>query len=44
MRRPRGEEVQGAEKRGNPYAAFVFEPLIQGAAGMVRNLVVGSDK
>jgi adenosylmethionine-8-amino-7-oxononanoate aminotransferase len=23
------------KKRGNPYAAFVFEPLIQGAAGMV---------
>jgi adenosylmethionine-8-amino-7-oxononanoate aminotransferase len=22
-------------KKGNPYAAFVFEPLIQGAAGMV---------
>ncbi len=22
-------------KRGNPYAAFVFEPLIQGAAGMI---------
>jgi adenosylmethionine-8-amino-7-oxononanoate aminotransferase len=26
-------EVQ--RKRGNPYAAFVFEPLIQGAAGMI---------
>lgn len=24
-----------ARKRGNPYAAFVFEPLIQGAAGMI---------
>ena len=23
------------KKRGNPYAAFVFEPLIQGAAGMI---------
>jgi adenosylmethionine-8-amino-7-oxononanoate aminotransferase len=23
------------EKKGNPYAAFVFEPLMQGAAGMV---------
>jgi len=23
------------KKRGNPYAAFVFEPLMQGAAGMV---------
>jgi adenosylmethionine---8-amino-7-oxononanoate aminotransferase len=23
------------KKKGNPYAAFVFEPLIQGAAGMV---------
>jgi adenosylmethionine-8-amino-7-oxononanoate aminotransferase len=22
-------------KRGNPYAAFVFEPLLQGAAGMI---------
>ena len=25
----------GRKKRGNPYAAFVFEPLIQGAAGMI---------
>lgn len=24
-----------AKKRGNPYAAFVFEPLMQGSAGMV---------
>jgi len=23
------------ERKGNPYAAFVFEPLIQGAAGMI---------
>ena len=23
------------KKRGNPYAAFVFEPLMQGAAGMI---------
>ena len=23
------------KKKGNPYAAFVFEPLIQGAAGMI---------
>jgi adenosylmethionine-8-amino-7-oxononanoate aminotransferase len=23
------------KKRGNPYAAFVFEPLIQGAAGLI---------
>ncbi len=23
------------KKRGNPYAAFAFEPLIQGAAGMI---------
>jgi adenosylmethionine-8-amino-7-oxononanoate aminotransferase len=23
------------EKKGNPYTAFVFEPLIQGAAGMI---------
>jgi adenosylmethionine-8-amino-7-oxononanoate aminotransferase len=22
-------------KKGNPYAAFVFEPLMQGAAGMI---------
>ncbi|HLP76395.1 MAG TPA: aminotransferase class III-fold pyridoxal phosphate-dependent enzyme, partial [Candidatus Paceibacterota bacterium] len=36
------ECVQSAEKtfaiqkkRGNPYAAFVFEPLMQGAAGMI---------
>jgi adenosylmethionine-8-amino-7-oxononanoate aminotransferase len=25
----------GQQRRGNPYAAFVFEPLIQGAAGMI---------
>ncbi len=24
-----------SKKRGNPYAAFVFEPLMQGAAGMI---------
>jgi adenosylmethionine---8-amino-7-oxononanoate aminotransferase len=24
-----------AKKKGNPYAAFVFEPLMQGAAGMI---------
>ncbi len=41
-RRCNWECVRGAEKafsiqkkRGNPYAAFVFEPLMQGAAGMI---------
>ncbi len=30
------EKICAAQKkRGNPYAAFVFEPLIQGAAGMI---------
>jgi adenosylmethionine-8-amino-7-oxononanoate aminotransferase len=30
------EKKFGSQKRkGNPYAAFVFEPLIQGAAGMI---------
>jgi len=30
------EQKFSAQKRkGNPYAAFVFEPLIQGAAGMI---------
>jgi adenosylmethionine-8-amino-7-oxononanoate aminotransferase len=28
-------KVSAQEKKGNPYAAFVFEPLMQGAAGMV---------
>ena len=28
-------KFQVQRKRGNPYAAFVFEPLIQGAAGMI---------
>ena len=23
------------KKKGNPYAAFAFEPLMQGAAGMI---------
>lgn len=29
------EKFAAQEKRGNPYAAFVFEPLLQGAAGMI---------
>jgi adenosylmethionine-8-amino-7-oxononanoate aminotransferase len=30
------EKIFGRQKkRGNPYAAFVFEPLMQGAAGMI---------
>ncbi len=28
-------KFRAQKKRGNPYAGFVFEPLIQGAAGMV---------
>jgi adenosylmethionine-8-amino-7-oxononanoate transaminase len=28
-------QFQRQRRRGNPYAAFVFEPLIQGAAGMI---------
>jgi adenosylmethionine---8-amino-7-oxononanoate aminotransferase len=30
-----GEKFAAQKKKGNPYAAFVFEPLIQGAAGMI---------
>lgn len=29
------QKFEAQKRRGNPYAAFVFEPLIQGAAGMV---------
>lgn len=29
------QRFQAQKKRGNPYAAFVFEPLMQGAAGMI---------
>lgn len=29
------QKFAAQEKRGNPYSAFVFEPLIQGAAGMI---------
>jgi adenosylmethionine-8-amino-7-oxononanoate aminotransferase len=29
------QKVCRQRKKGNPYAAFVFEPLIQGAAGMI---------
>jgi adenosylmethionine---8-amino-7-oxononanoate aminotransferase len=29
------QKFRAQKKRGNPYAAFVFEPLIQGAAGMI---------
>ena len=30
-----GKKFSMQKKRGNPYAAFVFEPLMQGAAGMI---------
>jgi adenosylmethionine-8-amino-7-oxononanoate transaminase len=29
------KKIMAQKKKGNPYAAFVFEPLIQGAAGMI---------
>ena len=29
------QKFSARRKRGNPYATFVFEPLIQGAAGMI---------
>ena len=29
------KKLHRAKRRGNPYSAFVFEPLIQGAAGMI---------
>lgn len=29
------QKVATQKRKGNPYAAFVFEPLIQGAAGMI---------
>jgi adenosylmethionine---8-amino-7-oxononanoate aminotransferase len=29
------QQIAAQKKRGNPYAAFVFEPLMQGAAGMI---------
>jgi adenosylmethionine---8-amino-7-oxononanoate aminotransferase len=29
------QKFAAQRKKGNPYAAFVFEPLIQGAAGMI---------
>jgi adenosylmethionine---8-amino-7-oxononanoate aminotransferase len=29
------QKFSSQAKRGNPYAAFVFEPLMQGAAGMI---------
>jgi adenosylmethionine-8-amino-7-oxononanoate aminotransferase len=29
------QKFKAQKKKGNPYAAFVFEPLMQGAAGMV---------
>jgi lysine--8-amino-7-oxononanoate aminotransferase len=32
---PRRKKCAAQKKRGNPYAAFVFEPLIQGAVGMI---------
>ena len=29
------QKFSAQKKKGNPYAAFIFEPLIQGAAGMI---------
>ena len=29
------QKLSAQKKKGNPYAAFVFEPLLQGAAGMI---------
>ncbi len=29
------QKLDSATRRGNPYAGFVFEPLMQGAAGMI---------
>ncbi len=29
------QQFSARKKKGNPYAAFVFEPLMQGAAGMI---------
>jgi adenosylmethionine-8-amino-7-oxononanoate transaminase len=29
------QKISGQKKKGNPFAAFVFEPLMQGAAGMI---------
>ncbi|HXC35857.1 MAG TPA: adenosylmethionine--8-amino-7-oxononanoate transaminase, partial [Candidatus Acidoferrales bacterium] len=29
------QQFSSQKKKGNPYAAFVFEPLMQGAAGMI---------
>jgi adenosylmethionine-8-amino-7-oxononanoate transaminase len=29
------KKIAAQKRKGNPYAAFVFEPLIQGAAGMI---------
>jgi adenosylmethionine-8-amino-7-oxononanoate aminotransferase len=29
------QKFAAQKKRGNPYAAFIFEPLMQGAAGMI---------
>jgi adenosylmethionine-8-amino-7-oxononanoate aminotransferase len=29
------KKISAQKKKGNPYAAFVFEPLMQGAAGMI---------
>ena len=33
--RPVEQKFSAQKKRGNPYAGFVFEPLLQGAAGMI---------
>ena len=29
------QKFSASKKKGNPYAAFIFEPLMQGAAGMI---------
>ena len=35
------QKFSAQKKRGNPYAAFVFEPLMQGAAGMIPQPTAG---
>jgi len=35
MRQSRRKKFATQKRKGNPYAAFVFEPLMQGSAGMI---------
>ena len=35
------QKFSAQKKKGNPYAAFVFEPLMQGAAGMIPQPAAG---